>query len=263
MPTSIIKPGMWVPGLRRQDPLAKGLAAYYPSWEKTGSRAGDLVNGNHGTLDGGVTWAKSDRGPVLSIQDNQYVSLSRPIVFPDPNRLSIVASVRIVASGSQNRHTILGHDNEADAIQLEVNAQSSGNGWVSLLIPGMHVARALGVWPADEWVHLIYTRSGTGAGTHAIYINGVPQTLDDDEADNYSQATNVTELGRRAAGSQHLEGLLDQLMLFDRPLSGAEATELYQRRYQLITPVSRTLAVSEAPVGNPWNYYQQMASGAA
>lgn len=249
-------------GINWEDPLSDGLTAYYPIWEGAGSRGQDLVNNNHGTLSG-ATRVTSDRGPVLSIQNNQYVPLSRPVVWSNPNRLSLVASVRIVASGSQNRHTILGHNNEADAIQLEVNAQSSGNGWVSILVPGMHVARALGVWPADEWVNVAYTRSGSGAGNHAMYINGVPQALDDDEADNYSQATNVTEIGRRASGSQHLEGLLDQLSLYDRPLSEAEVVKLYQERYRLITPVSRTLVVGEAAVGNPWNYYQQMASGAA
>jgi hypothetical protein len=48
-----------------RDPLAQGLVADWPLWERSGGTVRDSVSGLVGTLNGGVTWGAGPSGPCL------------------------------------------------------------------------------------------------------------------------------------------------------------------------------------------------------
>jgi hypothetical protein len=236
------------------DPNAwKGLVgAWFPTLGRTGLMLRDVSSrGTQGTLIGPPTWVASDRGPALNYGGNpDYINLDGPVVFTDPNIMSIAAWVRLPQGAG--RQTIFGHSNEAGAFQFEVTTTSgAGSGRIGTIIPGVTVSSAIITWPSTPtWIHCVYTRSGTGSGTHSIYRDGVSLSLSVDVANNYVQPTNNSEIGRRASGSQHVVGLLDNVAIWDRTLAADEVLDLYNFFHRLVTPVSRTLSVSEAPAGN-------------
>ncbi len=210
------------PGLR--DGL-QGL--WVPSLGPTGLALRDVSGrGNHGALinmDPAADWVTTEKGWALDFDgSNDHVMGSKPLQFADPNFLTV--SVWVLTR-SAIRQTIVGHNNEVGAIQLECDPPER----VGVITPGVFIIRTDGLnMSEDVWHHIVYTRTGPGGGNNKLYFDGVSVTIDLDNANNFTQPSNVPELGRRAAASQQFNGQIGSVAFYDRALSLSEIQQLYR-----------------------------------
>jgi len=79
----------------------------------------------------------------------------------------------------------------------------------------------------NEWTHIVYTRSGTGAGTHKIYVNGEEKTLIS-SADYTFVDNNKDKLIGSCSNKIHkyyFNGKMDEIRLWNKVRTEAEIRE--------------------------------------
>lgn len=146
----------------------------------------------------------------VSIADNSSLHLSNTItieawVYPTnlTGRFSIYSTRR---------------NNDAGSYQLEV-----GNGDVGTWSNRVSVS-GIGTWIAQTydnaispnvWSHIVYIRSGTGAGTHKIYVNGVEQTLISDDAYSFVDNSSVKLIGTGTNLANDFAGQIDEVRIWN------------------------------------------------
>jgi hypothetical protein len=214
--------------------LYHGLAGYWSFNDGPAETVRDLSgNGNTGTLKptypaDAPTFVDSVNpkfGKALSFNGStNYVVCNSKLVFTNANILSFMAWIK--SDNVNVRQTVCGNLNEANAFQFEIGALE---GCLSAIITGVYVARTNAyVISSNTWYHVAYTRSGSGAGKHKLYVNGVSQTLETDASNGYANPTNPVEFGRRTVATQYFDGLMDEIRIYNRALSAPEILKHYQ-----------------------------------
>jgi len=161
---------------------------------------------------------------VLSFDGvDDYVEVADDDSLNVGNFLTISAWVKVPSISE--RYGVYSGSVDDDDWWFEVGAQGEGFG---AAVPGFWVARADNTISANTWMHLVYTRNGTGSGTHSLYRDGVKQTLDRDRADNFSNVGKNKILGGRTTSSQLFNGSIDSVQIYNRSLSQTEIENLYQ-----------------------------------
>jgi mono/diheme cytochrome c family protein len=95
--------------------------------------------------------------------------------------------------------------------------------------------------PHNQWLHVAVSHDGSGKASGVrIYVNGVRKDLETekDQLKDSPVAAEPLRLGSRA-GDSHLKGQVDDLRLFSRVLSEAEARSLTFEGYAAIVAKSR------------------------
>jgi len=202
-------------------PLA-GLVGVWPFDEGTGGVTTDLSgNGNVGTLVGGVTWTAGRFGSALVFDDGTgYVSASAnglPAANA-PQSVSWWLNVPTIPNGV------------ADALSLTNDGAHAG------VQPGFRNGR-VGVWQwggtwlvstappsSNAWHHYVYTFDGT---THRLYVDGVSRA--NSTVTPQSAAPVQLQFGRWSGGHEYVKGSLDDVRIYNRALSAAEARVLAGR----------------------------------
>ncbi len=77
----------------------------------------------------------------------------------------------------------------------------------------------------EEWCHLVITRDPDNV---YLYINGV--RVENNDADLDPSNTADLKIGSSYSGGSCLEGMLDEVMIFNKKLSATEVTALYDRQ---------------------------------
>jgi hypothetical protein len=136
--------------------------------------------------------------------------------------------------GGANRPTIFStrNGNPAGGWQLEAGIGNGGTNRVSLTSRGTWDAYTNNnVITTNTWYHIVFTKNGTGAGDTKIYINGVSQVLLTDNPQVWTDNNNDKFIGKgNTSSSRHdLDGLLDDIRLYNRSLSSAEVVVLYNQ----------------------------------
>jgi hypothetical protein len=227
---------MWWPGLRRQDSLARGFVAYWALWEKAGSRAGDLVNGNHGTLIGPPTWAASEVGPVLAFDgSDQWVDFGAIAAITVTGTYTM--TVRFKANDTAGNYVLLANINgtndrnflKLQADELIVNAYD-----------GSHNTKSVAFTDTTLWHHLVLVNKNMNV---TGYLDGAEIT------GGTTRGASGGTVGRIGAdgGTLRFDGQISEAVIWLRTLTPSEIQTLYNFPNRLITPVSRTPFVSEAP----------------
>lgn len=227
--------------LNKTHSLSRGLIGCWLFNEGSGTQLTDYSgSNNHGTLtsmDPSTDWVAGLKGTALDFDgSNDYVLMNDPVKFSDPNVLTVITSV-YTAEEPDKRVTIIGHNNESSVFQFELYLAGGNNCHVDVIIPGFYVVTTdIFDWPdPGEWRQFAYSRSGSGAGTHKVWMEGELMSLDVDNANSFSQATNATEFGRRASASQLWTGQIGYIYIYDRVLEDEEIKALYLNPYQIFT----------------------------
>lgn len=146
-------------------------------------------------------------------------------------KVSNTATTRCIVSRVGNEDSRLAgwflSVNTAERIQFGLGRDFSGGN--SRILRTTDTAISTG-----SWVHVCMTYDGSvdKSGVN-IYINGTAETTWNQDIDNLSsmQSTTTTTInsliGARDNASQYFDGQIDELSVWDKELSSAEVTELY------------------------------------
>jgi hypothetical protein len=156
---------------------------------------------------------------------DDYVSVPNDPALNLANNLTIEAWV--MPNSLSNRMAIYStrYANAAGSFQIEIGPGSGGTNRVAVSSPSGWVAQtgdnavALNVWN-----HIVYTRSGPGAGTHRICVNGEEKTLITNSAINFTDNTDPKMIGGTNSGYT-LDGMIDELRIWDDSRTVTEIRE--------------------------------------
>ena len=213
---------------RLTSPYPPGQTNPIGTWaldEGSGAVAHDTAGAGHDlTLTGGPVWVPGKSGTALQLDGNtQYGQTSGPILDTAGN-FSVAAWVKL-DSTSHFATAVSQDDSSTSGFFLQYSAAdnrfafSTGEG------------RALSDQPpgTGQWHHLLGVHDAN-AGTYTLYVDGQPQAkvLNQSPGDSSSGPLAV---GRAFSGGHNADfwpGSLDQVHVWNRPLSASDASQLYQ-----------------------------------
>jgi predicted nucleotidyltransferase len=154
---------------------------------------------------------------------DEYVNVGNDTSLNVGNVLTIEAWVN--PSDLSSRYGVFStrKDNTAGAFQLEVGTGSGGVGRVAVTGSGTYIAETEeNAIAENEWNHIVYTRSGSGAGTHKIYVNGVEQTLTSDDPYEFIDNSSEKVIASGTSGGQFFPGKMDEVRFWNVARSAEE-----------------------------------------
>jgi Concanavalin A-like lectin/glucanases superfamily/Glycosyl hydrolases family 2, sugar binding domain/Glycosyl hydrolases family 2 len=192
--------------------------------EGSGAIAHDSADSHDLSLVGAATWVPGESGTALQFDgSSQYAQASGPILDTAGN-FSVAAWVKLDSTG--HFATAVSQDGaSASAFFLQYSA--ADNRWAFSTVEG----RALSDAPPTlgQWTHLVGVHDAN-SGTYTLYVNGQGQAkvLDQCLGDGSSGPLAV---GRGFFGGNKTDffpGTVDQAHVWNRALSAADVTALYQ-----------------------------------
>lgn len=230
------RPGMLLdPGA----PINNGLVGWWPMWEGAGGKTLDMSGkNNHGTLTNGPVW--SDGGLKFDGTDD-YVDCGLLGAF-STGLTKAGVSFRIKSTSTAINH-IFGTintttsqafyslrtnfnpstgANEVGKLSYFIRSNTSNN-----LIIGVNYNTGL----HDGREHSVVCTHDKSAGTGAIYIDGVPQTItyvDASTGTSWLAWNNNFTIGKiNGVAGNFFNGTISDFRLYNRTLSALEAKQLY------------------------------------
>ena len=215
--------------------LSDNLQGWWcPSLDTAGNGTTTLTdlsgNGNNGTLtnmDAATDWvADTDNGGVRALDFdgiNDYVRVSDP---GSPSNVSV--SMWVYLRSNVGRQTV------ADRKFADIRyVAADGNFYTAV----SSVEYSFGSIVVDAWCHLVVTVEGT---TLKQYLNGALVATHTSIGD--SSTTEDLLFGNNFASSEAADCRLDNMALYDRVLTAAEVTQLYNggRSFNLL-PTGATI----------------------
>jgi len=212
-------------GLMRQ-----GLILYYPFDKDEGATVTDQSGHEcNGTLDG-ARWSNNGAvGGCLSFQgEGGYVSFAAKD-FPF-NRKPRTMSAWVYQNTIKPRHYVVGYGacNQNAEWRMSLNEFTPGQFSVETYACGWHSSASLA---AKKWYHLAVVYDGAGAPK--FYVNGESRPV----AGTWGSPSVATREGEGRIGERGncerghtFDGKVDEVMIWERMLSGAEIRSLYGRR---------------------------------
>jgi hypothetical protein len=204
--------------------LNAGLVGRWKLDEGTGTAANDSSpSANHGVVNG-ATWVmtvypggKYPNAAALSFDGKDAVVLGVRNL-PANNRPQTVTfwlNYPSVASGNAQVCVAL-TDGNSGGSRLKV-------GWKEQKLAAFKASGTIvsAAPPAAGWHHIAYTYDGT---THRLFVDGTQRDTSTTAADK--GAVSTARLGANYDQSEPYKGLLDEVRIYDRPLSVAEIAAL-------------------------------------
>ena len=189
-----------------------GMVGWWPG----DGNANDIAGSNHGTLQGGATFAAGMVGQAFSLDgDGDWIELvgASALSLTDSD-FTVDAWVNL--SNPRHIDPVLG---TLSALHLAA-AHGGQNPYMGFWF---NDTGGTTVISANTWYHLAwrYTKS---TGEQAIFVNG---TLDGSSTGRAAfQGTGTVYIGR-SIGSQPFTGLIDEVGIFNRPLTDPEIKAIY------------------------------------
>ena len=213
-----------------------GLVGYWTFDEGNGSTASDQSgNGNAGTWNGsGSHWATGKVGSAGQFNGtNDYVGVAASVSIQGISSYTVAAWINMALPGT-NYNPIFCKESGVDVSDIVIDdsgsgvsdritfSHNNGNGGT----PSSGEAYTNPAIPANVWAHIAVTYSG---GTVSVFINGA--LLRTFTGVNSPLTNNSpVDIGRMlySGGYRHFfSGKMDDMRLYNRALSAAEVTALY------------------------------------
>lgn len=207
-----------------------GLVGQWKFDEGSGIYANDTSGlKNIGTLTGAnglPVWSNGKLGKALNfdgVDDYVDVGVGTGSLDQLGNVFTISAWIKTPTPNSRMTIFSTGYSGAGPVFGTSANTP----GGLEIYYPGIYVAYTVGsLLNANTWYHVVYTRSGTGAGTHTFYINGVSQTLSSDTASNFTDTSVNKYIGYRSGVMFY--GQIDEVRVYNRALTAAEVLSIYR-----------------------------------
>ena len=157
---------------------------------------------------------------------NEYLSVGNDPNQPLGNSLTIEAWIKPYDLSTRQGIFSTRSVNDEGSFQLEVGP--GGTGTNRLIVCGVNT------WVAqtenntlleNEWNHIAYTRSGIGAGTHKLYVNGVEQNLISDADYTFIDNSSEFRIASGTSGGQLFEGIIEEIKIWNVERTSAEIRE--------------------------------------
>lgn len=233
--------------------LIDNLVSYWKLEEGTGTRVDSHGSNNlTGTTRGAVT-GKINNGEDFERTSSDYLTiadasqtgldLSGDLSFSFWLKLEELPSVSATVfrfldkqnGGTTRSYTICSNNNVANSIECECY----GDGTTANRRIGSAPANTFGVGDVGFWRHIVVTFD-VDTGNWLIYKDGISQTITTNNAGTVASiynSTNAFTIGARSDGTTgYLDGVMDEVGVWSRTLSGAEVTELYNSGAGLAYP---------------------------
>jgi hypothetical protein len=225
--------------------ISQGLVAHWKFDEGTGTTASDSSgNGNTGTLINGPLWIAGKVGNALyfdGMDDNVNVL--------DSNSLDLSSSFTLSAwvnpsSTSTNWNTILVKNDRYHLFSnVTGSACTDGSPLGGFSTTQMNYVCPSSPIPLNTWTHLTLTYNGS---VLTLYQNGVGVATSN-VSGTLSSGTETLQIGGNKYG-QYFKGLIDEVRVYSRALSGTEIQTIYQQE----SATSQTVATS--PVNQSFSF---------
>ncbi|MGB5019049.1 MAG: LamG domain-containing protein, partial [Candidatus Moraniibacteriota bacterium] len=219
-----------------------GLVGYWSFNEGTGTLAGDAsVNKNTGTLTNGPTWVSGKLGQAVSLDGvNDYIDMGNSSALKPSFPFSVSTWAMIPSGGSAVMITTADtvspvgeYSGYSVAIATNQIVAMVGNnaGWCSGTYRNAYVTNSTTL-NVNQWYHV--TAVFTNASSFSVYVNGSSVALTQSGTNGISigYAAGVPlRIGRRFNScpdtTYYDKGIVDELRIYNRALSGTEITNLY------------------------------------
>lgn len=216
--------------------LARGLVGRWLMNENGGTELRDLIGSNHLTFVNGTKWTGSMRGYVpLFDGTNDYAADTSTSGLPATDGVMTLSAWGLTGTTTGTHNLIVlnndpvGASAQTRSIQIELRSstiRASRNG--GTLVVNSAFTPTLGVW-----FHMVFTNDGT---TRRLYINGVERANSTSTMD--SGSSSVLYLGTYDDTSldETWNGLIDDVRIYNRPVSAPEVWQLYTNQYADMVP---------------------------
>lgn len=205
------------------------VIAHWPLDEVSGTTAADAtVNGHDATVTG-AEWSVGLSGGAL-----YFDGVSDVAEIPAGAFASITSGISIAfwAYGGEtqpiNDATFYAADGSNN---LLLNIHLPWNNSKIIWDAGASDRVISGVAATDEikgkWNHWVFTKDATAPGSMTIYLNGASFHAETGYTESMSGITQAWFGGSNGLGNVSYEGLLDEVILYDGALTGAEVATLY------------------------------------
>jgi len=206
--------------------------------EGKGTTANDFSgNNNNATLEGGAKWVNGKYGSAL-----EFDGVTGCAKVPDSDSLDLTEEMTIMAwvkrygsisnrgfvtkvtFGGNNRSYDLGFS--SDSPRFIFTADGTANTWNGVVSN----VKA----PEEEWTHAAGTYDGK---TMKMYVNGDLSNTENVTAKIFP-GTSPLALARHGADAQYVNVAIDEVAIFNRPLSGSEIKLVQNGLERFIAAVS-------------------------
>jgi len=208
----------------------KGLVAHYTFEEGEGALAKDTSgNGNHGAIKGGAAWAKGPWGTALAFDGkDDYVDggTGKSLNIAQGGTVMVWVHTTTPQGGLVNWSTGVGWNDER--LVFAVNTHDGDAKTLGCMADGngKREFSGFGDLLENQWLHLAFTFDGT---TITMYRDGMIAGTAEQ-----SLTPKITDvplwLGRcQGLGKEYFHGLLDEVRVYNRPLSVVDVLSYYKR----------------------------------
>ena len=209
-------------GAPNPGPAPRGLVAAYSFDETTGSTVADMSgNGNVGTLDGPQRSASGRYGGALSFDGrDDLVTVADAAALDLTGGITLEAWVRPSTLGGRWRTVLIKEQTEDLAYALYAHTGGRGPSGHVFLAGDDKRARAVSTIQADSWTHVAATYDGS---TIRVFRNG--SVIASQAATGSRPASSgPLRIGGNGLWNEWFDGLIDEVRVYDRPLSAGEIT---------------------------------------
>lgn len=220
--------------LRIGHPLSRGLISHWLMNEGSGRFINNLNGGGIGTFFGDVNWNVGKFGPCLAFDGvEDYVNIPKRTTLAGKSQATISVWIYSV-SFSTAPYVYCEATSTSGYARLGIRISTGGIIYVYWIDSANDPSGDCGTFTSAtalsllKWYHVVVVFDSV-SDYHSIYINGVLDKLQNTAA--LALGTSVT-CGIRigllpVGGTSNFNGKIDNVMVFDRALSGTEIQQLY------------------------------------
>lgn len=195
------------------------------------SGSGEILEMNTGILSETTTFnVLAEKAPNTSLQfdgTDDRVHFGNPAAMDFTNDFTIETWVKPTTGGAARQGIFSSRlNNNSGSFQLEIGAAQNGTRRFGVSgVLNWLVQTPNNVYELDEWVHVAYTKSGSGSGTHKLFVNGVEQASSSSSSYVFSNNASSKILGSGTSNTQFLNGSLDEFRIWNYARSEAEIAQ--------------------------------------
>jgi hypothetical protein len=214
--------------MARADLNDANLLGYWNLDETSGAVANDFtVNANDGAITGSPTWLPAGGllGGAIDFTDNGYITVPGAGIDIANKDFSLSFWVKQDAITANNY--IIGHSNAGGNNSLHIGFRDADTFTLAFWGNDMNVDNAM-FNNTTDWMHFVCTYDA-GTNEQIVYANvvGGGSVTQNRTATAHFQGTDDFFIGSRGDGNDQFNGLIDEVGVWDRTLTPAEAAELY------------------------------------